>query len=480
MNATQAYKKQTADESRLAEFRDTETRYRILFEEAGDGIFIMEKGKIVDCNQKAHALFMCDRDELIGNTPFDFSPETQPTGIDSKTQGMQYIAEALSGKTCFFEWQHLRPNNTFFYSEVSLKLIKLAATQFVQAIMRDVTLRKKTVEELEQLKNRLEKENIYLREEIRIDHNFEEIIGGSKALRTVLSSVEKVSGTDATVLILGETGTGKELIARAIHSISRRRERPLVKVNCAALPANLVESELFGHEKGAFTGAMDRRIGRFELANGGTIFLDEIGELPLELQSKLLRVFQDGRFVRVGGTHTISVDVRIITATNRKLEKMVDTGEFREDLFYRLNIFPVQLPPLRKRKEDIPLLARHFVVKHGPRCGKKIDVIPHDTMKALQAYSWPGNIRELENIIERGLIISEGSRLNLGDWLHRKKTIRSRKAPLKMKEVERSHILKVLNMTGGRVSGENGAAQILGLHPQTLYSRIKRLGIDPR
>ena len=466
------------DAQELAEFRESEKRYRTLFEEAGDGIFILKEGKIVDCNQKALTLFMCDRDHLIGKTPFDFSPEFQSTGIPSEVQGKKHISAALSGETRFFEWEHLRPNGTIFYSEVSLKLVSLSSAPLVQAIMRDVSMRKRALEELEQLKNRLQEENIYLQEEIKIDHDFEEIVGGSQALKAALSSVEQVAASDSTVLILGETGTGKELIARALHSISRRKDRPLVKVNCATLPANLVESELFGHERGAFTGATERRIGRFELANHGTIFLDEIGELHPELQSKLLRVLQDGQFERVGGTQTIRVDVRIIAATNRKLKKMVAGGAFREDLFYRLNVFPIVLPPLRERKEDIPLLARHFVMKHGPRCGKKIDTIPHDTLKALQAYSWPGNIRELENIIERGLIISRGNRLQLGDWGHHKGEKDPREGPLKMEDVERSHILKVLSMTDGRVSGKRGAAGILGLNPQTLYSRIKRLGIN--
>jgi transcriptional regulator with GAF, ATPase, and Fis domain len=330
---------------------------------------------------------------------------------------------------------------------------------------------------LEQLKNRLQEENIYLQEEIKIAHDFGGIIGESRALKKVLGNVKKVAETDASVLIMGETGTGKELIARAIHSTSRRKDRPLVKTNCAVLPANLIESELFGHEKGAFTGAASRRIGRFELAHRGTMFLDEIGELPLELQSKLLRVLQDGEFERLGGTQTFSVDVRIIAATNRNLEELKETGAFREDLYYRLSVFPVVLPPLRDRKEDIPALVKHFVLKHGLRCGKKIETIPHSTIKTLQEYAWPGNIRELENIIERGLITSQGSQLNLGDWFYEKKVAPSQNDLSTMEEVERLHIRKILKMTGGRVSGENGAAKILGLNPQTLYSRIKRLGI---
>jgi transcriptional regulator with GAF, ATPase, and Fis domain len=296
-------------------------------------------------------------------------------------------------------------------------------------------------------------------------------------LKKVLSSVEKVAATKSSVLILGETGTGKELIARAIHSISQRKDRPLVKINCAALPANLIESELFGHEKGAYTGAMAKRVGRFELAHGGTIFLDEIGELPLELQSKLLRVLQDGEFERVGGSETFKVDVRIIAATNRDLEKSIGAGTFREDLFYRLNVFPIFLPPLRDRKEDIPILANHFIIKYAPKDGKKIESIPQITMSALQDYGWPGNVRELENVIERGVIISQGSRLKLGDWLPKKTAVRMEFEIATMEEIEKAHILKTLKITDGRVSGEKGAARILGLNPQTLYSRMKRLDI---
>jgi len=464
-------------QQKLAEYRESETRYRVLFEEAGDGIFILENEKIVDCNQKVLTLFGCTREHLIGKTPFDFSPETQPNGTNSKFEAIKRLAAARAGKHQYFEWKHLRPNGALFDSEVSLKRIKLASATYVQAIMRDVTIRKEAVEELEQMKNRLQEENIYLQEEIRIEHNFGEIIGRSQALKKVLSNVEKVASTRSSVLIMGETGTGKELIARAIHSISQRKDRPLVKINCAALPANLIESELFGHEKGAFTGAVARRAGRFELAHGGTIFLDEIGELPLELQSKLLRVLQDGEFERVGGSETFKVDVRIIAATNRDLEKSIDAGLFREDLFYRLNVFPIFLPSLRDRKEDIPILAAHFVMKYAPKDGKKIEAIPPNALSALNEYCWPGNVRELENIIERGVIISQGRWLKLGDWLPKKTAVRTEAEIATMEEVEKAHIMKTLKMTDGRVSGEKGAARILGLNPQTLYSRMKRLDI---
>jgi len=277
-------------------------------------------------------------------------------------------------------------------------------------------------------------------------------------------------------LILGETGTGKELLVRAVHNLSERRERPLVKVNCAALPANLIESELFGHDRGAFTGALSRKIGRFELANDGTIFLDEIGDLPLELQAKLLRVLQEGEFERLGSSSTIKVDVRIIAATNRELKKAVESGHFREDLYYRLNVFPIICLPLRERKEDIPLLVRYFSEKFGAKVGRQIESINPNVMDALIAYDWPGNVRELENIIERAVIISR-NKLELGDWIpSRTKTLAS-KTLFTLEENERQHILEALELTGWRVSGEKGAAKILGINPSTLDSRMRKLAI---
>jgi len=353
--------------------------------------------------------------------------------------------------------------------------------EFLQEIAKQIALAVENMqayEEIAQLKARLEQENIYLQEEIKTQHNFEEIIGRSQAIKKVLQAVETVAPTDAGVLILGETGTGKELIARAIHNLSRRKESVLVKVNCAALPAGLIESELFGHEKGAFTGALARKSGRFETANGGTIFLDEIGDLPLDLQAKLLRVLQEGEFERVGSSQTLKVEVRVIAATNRDLAKAVQENQFRSDLFYRLNVFPIRLPPLQERKEDIPLLVRHLVLKYNTKLGKKIEVIPPKIMEALQAYSWPGNIRELENIIERAVIISQGSRLDPGEWLPKPSaTLRTSRIPT-LEEFEREHIISVLETAGWRVSGEKGAAKLLGMKPTTLEARMKKLGIE--
>ncbi len=335
---------------------------------------------------------------------------------------------------------------------------------------------KKALTEVEALKDKLEEENLYLREEIKLNHNFEEIVSNSKVFKKVLLQVEQVAPSDTTVLILGETGTGKELLARAVHNISSRRNQPLVKVNCATLPANLIESELFGHEKGAFTGAIVQKIGRFELANKGTIFLDEIGEMPLELQAKLLRVLQEGEFEKLGSSKTTKVNVRIIAATNRKLEESVQKGEFRSDLYYRLNVFPIKNPPLRERKEDIPILINHFVKKYTAKSGKQIDVIPKKVVTKLLEYGWPGNIRELENIIERAVVISQGKKLEIGNWFTSSEALISNKIET-LEDHEKKYILEILKTTSWRVSGEKGAANLLGINAKTLQSRIKKLGI---
>jgi transcriptional regulator with GAF, ATPase, and Fis domain len=333
--------------------------------------------------------------------------------------------------------------------------------------------------EIDRLKTRLEAETAYLQDEIRLEHNFEGIIGRSPAIQYVLYKVEQVAATDTSVLVLGETGTGKELICRAIHNHSLRKARPLVKVNCAALPANLIESELFGHERGAFTGAQARRKGRFELADGGCIFLDEIGELPLDLQGKLLRVLQDGEFERLGSSMTIKVDARVIAATNRDLESLVQAGRFREDLFYRLNVFPITAPPLRERAEDIPMLAQFFMEKNSKQMGKRIEFIPENVKARLLEYPWPGNVRELMNVIERAVISSSGPKLRLADdLLYRPHAPTNGNDPLKsLQEIESEHILRVLERTKQRIDGPKGAAAILKINPSTLRSRMQKLGI---
>ena len=330
--------------------------------------------------------------------------------------------------------------------------------------------------ETRKLKEQLEAERAYLQEEIKLEYNHENIIGRSDEINYVFYKVDQIAGTETNVLVLGETGTGKELVARAIHDLSLRKNRALVKMNCAALPSNLIESELFGHEKGAFTGAHSRRLGRFEIANGATLFLDEIGELPLELQPKLLQVIQTGEFERLGSSNTIKVDVRIIAATNRNLEEEVQKGRFREDLWYRLNIFPITMPPLRGRMEDIPLLVNFYVEKISKRMGKTIDIIPASAMNALQNYHWPGNVRELENVLERAVINSSGPKLRLVDELKKPhKDLNTNQKTLEA--VERDHIVQILEKTHWKVSGKNGAAEILGLNRSTLRARMRKLGI---
>ena len=336
-----------------------------------------------------------------------------------------------------------------------------------------------TYAEIKGLKDRLQAENIYLQQEVDRQYNFGEIIGQSAALSHVFSQVEQVAPMNATVLLLGETGTGKGVVARAIHSSSTRKNRPLITVNCTTLPATLVESELFGRERGAFTGSDTRQIGRFELADGGTIFLDEIGEMPLELQAKLLRVIQDGEFERLGSPRTIKIDVRIIAATNRNLEQEIRNGTFREDLYYRINVFPITMPPLRQRKDDIPSLVTHFVTKFNNKIGRNIESVPKDTLNALQEYHWPGNVRELESVIERAVITSQGSSLQV---LDRFDTFRKTDEPANgdvkaLVELEHDHILQVLQKTGWRIEGKNGAAGLLGLNASTLRARMRKYGI---
>jgi PAS domain S-box-containing protein len=333
--------------------------------------------------------------------------------------------------------------------------------------------------EIKLLQDRLQAENSYLQQEAARVYNFGEIIGQSSAISYVFFRVEQVAPMDTTVLLLGETGTGKGVIARAIHSRSARKDRPMITVNCTSLPANLIESELFGREKGAFTGAHAQQMGRFELADGGTIFLDEIGEMPLELQSKLLRVVQDGEFERLGSPRTIKVDVRIIAASNRNLEEEIKKGRFREDLFYRLNVFPITIPPLRQRKEDIPLLVNHFIAKFNKKMGKKIEAVSKDTLNVLEGYHWPGNVRELESVIERAVITSQGTVLQVVDRFETfKKTGDLPGQEVKaLAELEHDHILQVLQNTGWRIEGKNGAATLLGLNASTLRARMRKYGI---
>jgi len=361
------------------------------------------------------------------------------------------------------------------FSPRDLEFLKLVANQVAIAVENALAY-----DEIAELKDRLAQEKVYLEDEIRSELNFEEIVGRSSALRSVLQGIETVAPTDSTVLIYGETGTGKELIARAIHNLSTRGKNAFVKLNCAAIPTGLLESEMFGHEKGAFTGAVAQRIGRFELANRGTVFLDEIGEIPLELQPKLLRVLQEREFERLGSSRTLITDARLIAATNRDLTAMVEDREFRADLFYRLNVFPVQVPPLRDRQDDIPLLVRHFVQQFSRRMGKVVDTIPSDTMNVLVRYHWPGNIRELQNLVERAVILSTGPVLRVPIDDLRLQTAPSVPATQKagtLEEAERRHILNALEAADWVISGPKGAATTLGLKRSTLQARMEKLGI---
>jgi formate hydrogenlyase transcriptional activator len=365
-----------------------------------------------------------------------------------------------------------RVQNSFGPEDV--EFVMRAAAQVALAVENALAYR-----EIAELKDKLAKEKLYLEDEIRCEVDFEGIVGQSSALRHVLTLVETVAPSDSTVLLLGETGTGKELIARAIHERSRRKERTFVKLNCAAIPGGLLESELFGHERGAFTGAIAQKIGRFELADQGTLFLDEVGDIPLEIQPKLLRALQEREFERLGSNRTKQVDVRLVAATNRDLETMIKNREFRSDLYYRLNVFPIRIPPLRERPEDIPLLVRYFTQKYGRRMQKQIESIPSVALRKLSSWHWPGNIRELENFIERSVILTRGAALQAPIF---ELSNSGRSVPLATAHEanERDNIIRVLRITKGRVAGPEGAAARMNIKRTTLISRMKKLGIDPR
>jgi PAS domain S-box-containing protein len=390
------------------------------------------------------------------------------------------IENAKAGGSLDFEHRLLLPDGSVKHVHVIGHPLTSDSTNEVELVgtVMDVTARKKAFEEIKALRDELQRENVVLREELGKTSMFEEVIGTSPALQMVLARAAKVAPTDSTVLIMGETGTGKELIARAIHKRSKRSERPFISVNCAAVPSSLIMSELFGHEKGAFTGAVQRRLGRFELAEGGTIFLDEVGDLPMETQIALLRVLQEREFERVGGTEVLRADVRVISATNRDLQAAIADGGFRSDLYYRLNVFPIKLPPLRERKEDVPLLVNYFVDRYAKRTGKKIKSIQKKALEALQEYSWPGNVRELQNVIERSLIIGETTEFSIDKSWVANEPQPSGAAPADQETNERKRIEAALAQSNGKIAGASGAAAKLGIPASTLESKIRSLRIN--
>ncbi len=498
----------------------SETRYRRLFESAQDGILLLDAdtGQILDVNPFLLKMLGYSHKDFMGKKLWEIGPFS-----DIAASRLRFSELQTNG---YVRYEHLPLQTTDghlidveFVSNVYLVDNK----KIIQCNIRDITLRKQAEEglqkahaeleqrvkerteeltrvneqllkeieghkqageslrealtEIKRLKEQLQEENLYLQEEISLIYTHKDIVGNSEAIKAVLHQIEQVAGTDSTVLIQGETGTGKELIAHSIHNISSRKGRLMIKVNCAALPSTLIESELFGREKGAFTGALSKQAGRFELADASTILLDEIDALPLEVQAKLLRVLESGEFERLGNSRTVKVDVRIISATNCDLAKAVSDGRFREDLYYRLNVFQITVPPLREHIEDILPLVWSFVQEFSKRIGKRIESIPQKSVEAQQAYPWPGNVRELRNVVERAMIITTGTALHM-DIPKIAQSGSDRSGTLE--EIEKRHIIEVLNTTAWRVSGKAGAAEILGLNPKTLESRMQRLGIQRR
>ncbi len=455
---------------------------RATLERAPAGVALTDpRGNLVQANPSFCRMLGYDRSELRGRNVRDL---THPDDLYVTERALAAVVEK-GMEAVPHEKRYIRKDGSPLWAQVVVSGIRDAeqGLRYLVGVVIDVSQRKAMEQELKHalaqvrdLKDRLEAENLLLREEIELKQSHEEITGESAAMRRIKAQIERVAPTDATVLILGETGTGKELAATAVHRLGKRANKPLIKVNCAALPEALIEAELFGREKGAYTGALTRQIGRFELADGATLFLDEIGDLPLGLQSKLLRVLQEGQFERLGSARTLQVDVRLIAATNRDLEQMVRDGSFREDLFYRLNVFPIEVPPLRERPEDIPALVWDLVGQCCERTGQTIQTIPARNMQALQTYAWPGNVRELYNQIERALILTQSPTLRV-ELPGTRQDSAPPPAAESLEAVERAHIAAVLARTGWRIRGELGAASILGLKPTTLEYRIKKLGL---
>jgi len=454
--------------------RRSEAQFRALFEFSPDAIIASDReGRITEVNARVESMFGYQRGELVGQSIDILVPERFRHTHPARRKDYASAAR-VRPMGAGLELYGRRKDGSEFPADIMLGPVETPEGRVVLSVIRDLTEKREAEEAL----RRSELQKRYLEEELNTEARFEEIIGESMGLKRVLKLVETVSATDVTVLILGETGTGKEVIARAIHQLSPRNKHVMVRLNCAAIPAGLLESELFGHERGAFTGAFDRKIGRLELAHEGTLFLDEIGDLPLELQPKILRALQEKEFERLGSNKPIPVNVRLVAATNRDLTKLVAEGQFRSDLYYRLRVFPILLPPLRERREDIPLLVRYFVDRHARKLYKKIETIPEETMRALTRWDWPGNIRELENFIERAVILTRGPVLRppLGELEMPEEPSPIRESSLEA--TEREHILRVLRETRGKIGGSDGAAARLGLIRTTLNSKMKKLGIE--
>ena len=458
------------------------TLFKEVIDNAEDLIYVYDRqGNLIHYSHSVIKQLGFTKKQLDKFNIFDLDPSITPNWWT------EHFDEIIEKGSLRFEWLVVRKDGTKFPVDITANHLRFNNEDFNCAVIRDVTERKtrdlklyEALEEIKSLKDRLENENEYLQEEISNKINADNIICTSEAYVKVLEQVNQVAPTNTTVLITGESGTGKELLASAVHNNSSRKERPLIKINCATLPKELIESELFGHKKGAFTGATDNKVGKFTLADGGTIFLDEIGEMPLDLQSKLLRVLQEGEFDELGGTKTIKVNVRVIAATNRKLEEMIKEGTFREDLYYRLNVFPIYNIPLRARKEDIPLLAQYFLEKYSSKAGKAFKRLSKKTIDALMSYNFPGNIRELENLIERAVIVENGTTLNPGNWMPKSDTFNVNTDFKSFEAVQRDYIIDVLNFTDWRVSGPQGAATILNIKDKTLFAKMKRLGIEKK
>jgi PAS domain S-box-containing protein len=461
---------------------ESEENFRRSIDDSPLGIRIVTaEGETLYANRAILDIYGYDSIEELRGTPLKKRYTLESYDDFKKRKERREQTESDSTE---YEISIVRKNGEVRHVHVFRKEIVWNGAKQFQVTYHDITERKgmenqlrEQLAEINNLKIRLQQENVYLRKEIETELGLVNIIGGSDALRHVLLMAQQGASTDVTVLILGQTGTGKGMVAHAIHEMSTRKEKPMVTINCTAIPENLFESELFGREKGAFTGAHTRQIGRFEVADGGTIFMDEIGDMPLALQAKLLRVLQDGEFERLGSNKTVKVDVRVIAATSRDLKNDVSTGRFREDLFYRLNVFPVSIPPLSMRIEDIPLLVNYFVDKYSRKYGRQIEIVSKSTMQKLQDYHWPGNVRELEHLIERAIIISPGSELIILDNLGHEAADKGEDSLKDLETTEREHILKVLQKTKWKVQGKGGAATILGVNPSTLRFRIKKLGI---